>query len=158
MGIWTAKHHGLSTTKGCHEFENYISTIFKINIIYSDKNADIFYRNQTILSKGDKIDRRPKQLSQLFLSYFCFPLTYSIRSVLNKKKMVLFDVCCSKKNYHDFVFVLECRYNGLVHEAGSRFPSGDGCNECICTTLGVPQCTKYKCYPGMLYFNNIILS
>uniref|UniRef100_K1RRU6 SAM domain and HD domain-containing protein 1 n=1 Tax=Magallana gigas TaxID=29159 RepID=K1RRU6_MAGGI len=45
----------------------------------------------------------------------------------------------------------KCRYNGLVHEAGSRFPSGDGCNECICTTLGVPQCTKYKCYPDCTY-------
>lgn len=45
----------------------------------------------------------------------------------------------------------KCRYNGLVYEAGSRFPSGDGCNECICTTLGVPQCTKFKCYPDCTY-------
>lgn len=57
--------------------------------------------------------------------------------VILRKKFVLFDVCCSKKNYYDFVFVLECCYNGLVYEVGSWFFFGDGCNECICIMLGV---------------------
>lgn len=46
-----------------------------------------FTGTRQILYKGDKIDMRPMQLSQLFLSYLCFPLTYSVRSVL--KKMVI---------------------------------------------------------------------
>ena len=53
----------------------------------------------------------------------------------------------------DYLFTLECRHEGALYEAGSRFPVGDGCNECICTTLGIPHCTKYACFPGMYPYN-----
>lgn len=73
--------------------------------------------------------------------------------MLTAKEMGHFPYCLTcvdvKIKFLRIFFFVECRYKGSEYEAGSRFPSGDGCNECICTTQGIPQCTKYKCYPGM---------
>lgn len=102
LGIWTAKHHGVSTTKGCHKFENYISTIFKINIFGQKcrhvlQEPDKFYIRVTKLT-GGLIISIISQLS-LFLSHVLSTQCALSKEDchLKKKKPVLFDVCCSKK-------------------------------------------------------------
>lgn len=39
-----------------------------------------------------------------------------------------------------------CEYNGTSYEAGSSFPSSDGCNTCSCSEGGV-ACTLRACAP-----------
>ena len=37
-----------------------------------------------------------------------------------------------------------CGYEGHVYQIGDTFPSGDGCNSCSCTAMGV-ACTELAC-------------
>ena len=37
-----------------------------------------------------------------------------------------------------------CDYAGIVHADGDRFPSSDGCNQCVCD-MGHVFCTKRMC-------------
>jgi hypothetical protein len=42
----------------------------------------------------------------------------------------------------------ECLYGGVVHEAGTTFPAGDGCNTCACGASGEVACTQAACDRG----------
>ncbi len=43
--------------------------------------------------------------------------------------------------------VSTCEYLGQRYVVGDRFPAGDGCNQCECTTTGV-ACTEIACFDG----------